>query len=121
MTVQNFKKDKSKETEPEAALAIDFDVNEFMHFLDGTGWSDAQKSEYLELVWDIVCQFVAMGFDVHPLQQAQMTCGEPSDIDAESTRLDSAMVNSSHGRLIEKFVHQSRLETVLDEEGVIDG
>lgn len=70
---------------------IDFD--EFMHFLDGSGWSEGEKIAYLQKCWEIVVQFAAIGFDVHPVQQA---CGQVSETRAESTFDVSAMVKWFH-------------------------
>ncbi len=47
-----------------------FDPSEFMHFLDGTDMTEEAKREYLEFVWQIVSEFAAIGFGVHPVQQA---------------------------------------------------
>lgn len=57
-------------------LSLEFDPSTFMHFLDGADWSEEEKAEYLAIVWEIVCEFVALGFNVHPLQQAQKACGK---------------------------------------------
>ena len=101
--------------------SVSFDAAEFMHFLADTDWSNDEKSEYLALVWEIVCEFVALGFDVHPLQQAQENCGKPTKTGADEPMADSDVVNSSHSHLIEKFVRRSELETVSGGEGVSDG
>ncbi|MBP5857410.1 hypothetical protein KAJ83_10360 [Marivibrio halodurans] len=59
--------------------ALEFDASEFMHFLDDADWSEEEKAEYITLVWNIVCEFVALGFNMHPLQQTQNSCGKPGD------------------------------------------
>lgn len=101
--------------------AVSFDTAEFMHFLDDTDWSDEQKAEYISLVWNIVCEFVALGFDVHPLQQAQENCGQHPKTSADKPLTGSSVVDSSHNNLIEEFVRRSDLETVSGGEGVSDG
>lgn len=100
---------------------VSFDAAEFMHFLADTDWSDEQKAEYISLVWNIVCEFVALGFDVHPLQQAQENCGQHPKTSADKPLTGSSVVDSSHSNLIEKFVRRNELETVSGEEGVSDG
>ncbi len=84
------------------ALSVDWE--EFAHFLDDTGWTGPQKAEYVTLVWNIVCEFVALGWGVHPLQQAEKTCGELSDSGADPASVASEMVDCSHSDLIEKFM-----------------
>lgn len=104
-----------------SALSLEFDAAEFTHFLADTDWSDEEKAEYITLVWNIVCEFVALGFDVHPLQQARKPCGELSESGAVSTSIDSQVVNSSHSNLIEEFMRRKGSETVSGGEGVSDG
>lgn len=58
---------------------ITVDLAEFEHFLEGTGWSDAQKREYLEMLWRIVSEFVALGFGFHPVQHAMSTRTEDEE------------------------------------------
>lgn len=66
-------------------FAIQFDAAEFVHFLEDADLSSAQKIEYVRMIWDIVLQFVDLGFGLHPIQQAcgqfdeaQILCGEES-------------------------------------------
>ncbi len=84
--------------------SIDFDPAEFLHFLAHTDWPDEQKLEYATLVWGIVCQFVAMGHNVHPLQLAQKSSGQASGKDVAQSNKPSKMLGSSHGKLIEEFM-----------------
>tara|TARA_R110000787_G_scaffold16622_17_gene50539 strand:+ start:36659 stop:37039 length:381 start_codon:yes stop_codon:yes gene_type:complete len=101
--------------------SVEFDVAEFMHFLEGTDWTDAEKAEYIALVWNIICEFVALGFGVHPIQQAQEGCGKPDPSGMSPPLVGADMVNSSHGNLIEKYVRLNGTESLSDWEGVIDG
>lgn len=102
-------------------LSLEFDPFEFPHFLEETDWTDEQKAEYAALVWNIVCEFVAMGFGVHPIQQEKDACGkaEPSGALPPSAEVD--VVNSSHSEIIGKFVRLRGSESVLNGEGIIDG
>lgn len=83
---------------------IDFDPLEFVHFLEETGWSDDEKIEYATLVWNIVCEFVAMGFEVHPLQQAQNSSGKLHVSPSEAPAERAEMVDSSYGQLVNEFM-----------------
>jgi hypothetical protein len=100
--------------------ALSVDIEEFTRFLDETGWSEEEKAEYVTLVWNIVCEFVALGWGVHPLQQAEKTCGELSDSGADPASAASEMVDCSYGNLIEKFVRLNGPETGSGVGGIID-
>jgi hypothetical protein len=71
-------------------------------------------------VWNIVCEFVALGWGVHPVQQAQNDCGKLAESRAESVVSESGVVNFSHGDLIEEFMRRNGSEPGLGAGGVID-
>lgn len=53
------------------------DAERFQHHLDQWDVSAEEKAAYLELVWQIVCQFVDLGYGIHPLNTAmQQSCGQ---------------------------------------------
>jgi len=52
---------------------LEFDAEEFWHFVESFDLSDEEKREYLETVWSIIADFVDLGFGIHPIQQA---CGK---------------------------------------------
>ncbi|MEM7500219.1 MAG: hypothetical protein AAF371_19825 [Pseudomonadota bacterium] len=52
---------------------LEVDLDQFQHRLDSAEMTDAQKAEYLQLVWSIVLQFVDLGYQLHPVQQS---CGQ---------------------------------------------
>lgn len=59
-------------TQPQAEatrLALTFDAQEFCHFLADCEWTEEQKIEFIEALWQIVVSFVDLGFDLHPIQQ----------------------------------------------------
>ena len=55
---------------------IGFDYEAYAPYLEGTEYSEEQKRELLEALWSLICEFVAMGFEVHPIQQAENACGK---------------------------------------------
>lgn len=61
---------------PAPAISLDYEL--FAHFLDDADLTEDQKREFLEALWSIIIEFVALGFDVHPAQQAQLACGKLS-------------------------------------------
>lgn len=95
-------------------LSIEFDAAEFVHFLNEADWSDEQKAEYVTLVWNIVCEFVALGWGVHPVQLARKGCGKLADARAESVVSESDVLQFSHGDLSKQF---SRLNGGLPSSG----
>jgi len=69
----------ASEDENKAAPVIAFDVAHYEHMLEDCDWTDAQKREYLETLWSIIVEFVTLGFEIHPVQQAQeakAACGK---------------------------------------------
>ena len=97
-------------------LAIDFE--EFAHFLEGSGMSEEDACRYLQTMWTIVCEIVSLGFGVHPVQQAQKTCGKlgKDAPQAPSTAADEVEWESKF--LIDNFEDATGLETEPEAEGV---
>lgn len=56
-------------------LTIDFE--EFESFLEHVDASDEEKREYIQQWWNLLVNFVDLGFGIHPVQQA---CGTPEDL-----------------------------------------
>lgn len=54
-----------------SVLEIDYALYE--RYLEESEWNDEQKREFIETLWSVVIQFVDLGFEIHPLQQA---CGQ---------------------------------------------
>jgi len=55
------------ETTTKPTLTLDVDL--YQRYLDESDLTDAQKKELLETLWSIICEFVRLGYGVHPLQQ----------------------------------------------------
>lgn len=121
MNAQPPNKDKTKQAKTEAPLAIDFDVSEFMHFLDGTDWNDEQKAEYITLVWEIVFDLVMCGVIVKAPDDGQNGCGKLPENASDKGISPHSMVNSSHSQLIEEFTRLNPDEGRSDEKEVTDG
>ena len=47
-----------------------FNAHEFCHYLADSDWTQEQKVEFIEALWQIVVSFVDLGFDLHPIQRA---------------------------------------------------
>lgn len=86
-------------------LAIQFDAQEFTHFLDETDLTEEQKLEYIQTIWSIVLQFIDMGFGLHPLQTAlgQQACGQFDETALLCSTADSDALDSPHPVLCKSF------------------
>lgn len=79
------------------------DVDYYQKFLDDPGISDARKQELIETLWGVVCQFVMIGFNVHPVQQAQQSCAKDRAKALPDTQTDAPMPDSGLGSLVQAF------------------
>ncbi|MET1414382.1 hypothetical protein ABVF61_19070 [Roseibium sp. HPY-6] len=70
--------EKEDKTAGSEYKTLTLDVDYYQSFLDDVDISDAQKRELIETLWNIVVQFVDLGFGIHPLQQANPTKGSES-------------------------------------------
>lgn len=79
-------------------LTIDVDL--YQHYLDNSDLTDEQKKELLETLWNIICEFVQMGFHVHPVQQAvqQQSSGKEGIVALTPTHSDSPALESNEGQ-----------------------
>lgn len=48
---------------------LTIDTNLYQHYLDNADLTEEQKQELLQTLWSIICEFVMLGFNVHPVQQ----------------------------------------------------
>ena len=61
------------------ALTIDYALYE--KYLNDSDLTEAQKQEFLNMLWSIIVGFVDLGFGVHPLQQSgSAPCGQEIDL-----------------------------------------
>ncbi|MEL6369150.1 MAG: hypothetical protein AAFR03_00395 [Pseudomonadota bacterium] len=62
-------------------LSIRVDVAKYEAYLENADLSPDDREAFLQALWSIVCDFVALGFGVHPLQDAvaddpENSCGQ---------------------------------------------
>ena len=88
------------ERDPTPTLAIQFDAQEFAHFLDQSDLTHDQKLEYIQTIWGIVLQFIDMGFGIHPIQQA---CGQFDEAAVLCGDADSDALDSPHPKFCKDF------------------
>lgn len=79
---------------------ITVDYERYAHFLENADLTEEQKQEFLRALWNIVVEFVSLGFGVHPLQQAQEPCGKldekppyPALMASDRVYLDQSILN----------------------------
>ncbi len=53
------------------SLQFGLDVDYYQAFLDDVDISDDQKIELVETLWQIVVNFIELGFQIHPLNSVQ--------------------------------------------------
>ncbi len=97
---------------------ITVDIEKYEHFLEESDWSDEQKAEFLQALWNITFEFVSLGFGVHPLQQIENDCGERSENSYDDTILSPDVLNSLQQPLSTDFKDQSELEKQPQNTGV---
>tara|TARA_E500000318_G_scaffold107170_1_gene116111 strand:- start:1581 stop:1883 length:303 start_codon:yes stop_codon:yes gene_type:complete len=76
--MHDFEEDGAKIEQPlfachapeSGAPVITVDYEAYAHFLDDTSLSEEDKRILIQSLWNVVVEFVSMGFGVHPLQQA---------------------------------------------------
>ena len=62
--------DEIDETERDNFKTLTLDVDYYQSFLDDVDIPDDQKQEFIETLWNIMVQFVDMGFGIEPIQIA---------------------------------------------------
>lgn len=97
---------------------ITVDYERYAHFLDNVDWSEEEKAQWLQAVWNIIVEVVSLGWGVHPLQQIEKTCGQPrkTTLKPPITGLDQVLLGKDI--LTENFEDAVCLETDSAVEGV---
>ena len=101
-----------------ARSIITVDYERYAPLLDDPDLTEEQKREFLQTLWSIVCEFVALGFEVHPAQQAQKACGKAQECGPEPTSTGRDGVYLDQKSLVREFVDSADLEADRVEEGV---
>ena len=74
--------------------ALTLDVEKYEQYLADSDASEAQKQELMQIYWDIICEFVTMGFHVHPVQDAMSDVRTPSGKNSPTgTDINDASLN----------------------------
>lgn len=76
------------------------DIEKYQHYLDHCDLTPEEGEEFLQTIWNMVCEFVLLGFNVHPLQD--LTGDKAADSAALSTLLSNDMLSSIDAAAQEK-------------------
>jgi len=75
--------------------ALKLDVERYEEMLKSCDLTEEQRQDFLETIWSIIVGFVDLGFDIHPLQQADPDgCGQDLDL---TSFMASDVVSSKKG------------------------
>lgn len=104
--------------ETRAPPVIMVDYEKYEQYLETADLTEQQKQEYLQMLWSVICEFVSLGFGVHPLQQVESDCGQSSENGAQSTFITLDMLNYEHNQTREKFKDVADSKTQPQDGGV---
>ncbi len=82
---------------------VTVDYKRYAHYLDNSDLTEDEKAEYLQTIWNIICEFVSLGFGVHPLQQIDDACGKDDQATELSTILTPELVELNPIKLTKSF------------------
>jgi hypothetical protein len=54
---------------PAIPKTLTLDMALYEHYLEDSLLSDPEKQELLQMLWNLMCEFVLLGFGVSPIQQ----------------------------------------------------
>ena len=57
---------------------ITFDYELYAHHLANSDLTEEQKREFLRSLWNLIVGYMSLGFEIHPVQQAEKACGKLS-------------------------------------------
>ena len=93
-----------------APPTVTVDYEKYERYLAGTDLSDDQKREFIAALWQIITAFVDLGFGVHPVQQAQNTCGKLPENSPKPALSKGNAVNYESQFLINNFENAADLK-----------
>jgi len=57
-------------------LRVNVDFAAYLPYLENEDISEEEKRAFLQALWGIITDFVALGFGVHPVQHIEDACGQ---------------------------------------------
>ena len=90
-------------------ITLDYDL--YAHYLEDSDLSEAEKREFIETMWGFIVDLMSIGYEIHPVQQAQEACGKLSESSVNPPHSRAEMVQSG-GQFIEtKFSNAANDKT----------
>ena len=99
-------------------LGIELDYEKYAHFLGSVDWTEDQKRDYAQMIWNIVVDFVSLGFGVHPVQQAKAGSNLKVNKRTDAVSFVQEMVELDDSDLKDKYRIAAGLEPGKAEKGV---
>lgn len=96
---------------------ITVDYERYAALLEGADLSEDQKRELLQTIWNIIVEFVSLGFSVHPLHHMEIACGQLVDGAPSAPFAEANGVQYPHRLLSDKFGTTAESEPGLIEPG----
>ena len=90
-----------EEASARPVLTVDYEL--YAHFLEDSDLTEEQKREFLQAIWNIIVEFVSLGFGVHPVQQAQNACGKLEEDGAKPAIQEQDGIKCSSNVLSNEF------------------
>jgi len=118
---------ENKETKPtrlrlqtgrEKPPVITVDYERYAHMLEDSDLSEAQKREFLQSLWNVIVEFVSLGFGVHPLQQAENACGKDKENSTNSALTAPNQLYLDHKLLADNFGSAADLSEDVQAKGI---
>jgi len=95
---QNTKLSPPEAIEDSSYKALTIDYALYDEFLKDPSLSEEQRREFLDMLWNIIVNFVDLGFGVHPLQQVMDSCDHTGD--AERLSATGKLLNACEQKAI---------------------
>jgi hypothetical protein len=90
---------------------------EYQKYLDESDMSEAEKEEFVQTMWHLVCEMILIGFKIHPLQKSENACGKLSGNGGNPTLLSPAMIESETVELSDNFKQIAERDTASETGG----
>jgi hypothetical protein len=102
-------------------LTLDMELYE--KYLMDSNLTDAQKQELLETFWNLICEFVLLGFGITSTQQViQDPCGQREELSTENIKTNLIAVDStSQGKAFGPFAQNNAAPNAQDIRGGVHG
>ncbi|EKE68461.1 hypothetical protein [Oceanibaculum indicum] len=95
-----YNDDNSISQARKARPVITFDYSLYEHYLEDSDLTEDRKREFLETLWNLIVELMSLGYEAHPVQQAQDACGKPSNTHTHPP-ISGRIPVQSEGRFLE--------------------